>query len=149
MHAFLLRVSGQISGNEYDLTAIARDEAGESGVPHGSTLVAYADAVLGGDDVALSHARERLLQELGAEALVDAAAVVATFAMVDRIADATGIPLDGKVELMTQGIRSEVGADAFASASNTPRPGLLRRAIGRVLAIFLPMGFRLMRAIRR
>jgi len=37
----------------------------------------------------------RLTEALGTDALVDAAAVVANFNAIDRIADATGIPIDG------------------------------------------------------
>ena len=62
-------------------------------------LVAYAEAVIGdeqpgGGGQRLDRARRELLATLGPAALVDAAATVASFNAVVRVASATGIPLD-------------------------------------------------------
>ncbi len=95
------------------------DPSLESGIPHGEALLAFADAVLGEEDEVLDSARKRVLKELGPEALVDAAAVVATFMQMDRIADATGIPMDGAFLEQTREVRAELGLNRFASAQNT------------------------------
>ena len=48
--------------------------------------------------------------------MVDAAAVVANFCMMTRIADSTGTPLDaGTVDVSTE-IRSDLGIDSLVSA---------------------------------
>ena len=67
---------------------------GDTGIAHGDLLVAYAEAVVGDDEATLNAARDALLAAMGPEALVDAAATVASFNSVVRVASATGIPLD-------------------------------------------------------
>jgi hypothetical protein len=65
-----------------------------SDVPHGGTLLAFADAVLGRDAGALTRAREAVRLAVGSTGLSDAAAVIGGFDGITRIADATGIPLE-------------------------------------------------------
>ena len=89
-------------------------EAG--GVPHGALLVEFAEAVLDGDDARLSQARAALLDTIGSNALVDAAAVVGFFNAIDRVADATGIPLDPERVGQTADFRAALGLDAFTQA---------------------------------
>ena len=74
----------------------------------------FAEAVLGRDDGRLSRARIRLTEALGTDALVDAAAVVANFNAIDRIADATGIPIDAERVQLTADLRAQLGINAFA-----------------------------------
>jgi hypothetical protein len=89
--------------------------------------------MVGDDDAALASARGEVLDRLGPEALVDAASVASNFERMVRIADSTGIPLDGPVELMSEDLRGKLGIDRFAAAANTPESGLARRALGRVV----------------
>ena len=65
-----------------------------SDVPHGETLLAFADAVLGTDDDHLAVAREAMRHAVGEAGLSDAAAVIGGFDGITRIADAIGIPLE-------------------------------------------------------
>lgn len=51
---------------------------------------------------------------MGEEALVDAAAVCALFNAIDRVADATGIPLEPDKAADTAEMRRNLGIDAFA-----------------------------------
>jgi alkylhydroperoxidase family enzyme len=90
--------------------------ADDGGVPHGRALVGFAEAVLGDDDGALAAARAALLAGLGLAGLVDAAAVVGLFNAIDRVADATGIPLEPEKEAATSDFRAALGIDAFAAA---------------------------------
>lgn len=112
----LLRASSSTS--EIDLNA-ALNSATANGIPHSATLIAFAEAVLGTDDPTLNTARNTLLEELGPQALVDSAAIVATFMHMDRIADATGIPLDHTLTDSTSDLRGELGLNDFGSAQNT------------------------------
>ena len=75
---------------------------------------------MGRDDAVLTRRRDRLKKTIGAAAFVDTCAVIAAFNVVDRIADATGIPLDEPLFLMSAEVRSELGLARFASAVNTP-----------------------------
>ncbi len=102
---------------EVDLMA-AVDSSVDSGVPSGAELVAFAEAVLGKDDAVLAASRSALLREVGPAGFVDAAATVATFEQMDRIADSTGIPLDPG---MTQDFHGKLGLDRFGSAVNSPK----------------------------
>ena len=53
-------------------------------------------------------------------AFVDVCAVIAAFNVVDRVADATGIPLDPMLHAMSGDVREELELARFGSAANTP-----------------------------
>ena len=89
--------------------------AGDSGVPSGDRLIAFADAVVVAGNGDLVKAREALCAELGPDALVDAAAVVASFNAVVRIADASGIPIEEFKREAAAGIVAELGWDSTAA----------------------------------
>jgi hypothetical protein len=86
-------------------------------VPHGGTLIRFADAVLGDDNGALDQARLAVRRALGAVALSDAAAVVGWFNAIDRVADATGIPLEPDKAAASADFRAALGLDRFAVAN--------------------------------
>lgn len=88
-------------------------DGGVTGVPHGAELLAFAEAVVG--DGNLAAARAALLDRVGPEGLVDAAAIVAGFDATDRIADATGTQLDDYLESGTVELRAELGIDELAA----------------------------------
>lgn len=56
---------------------------------------------------------------MGGAALSDAAAVAALFNAIDRVADATGIPLEADKAAMTEGMRAQLGIDAFGKVPET------------------------------
>ena len=109
----MLRASATATGTKVDLKAITSDGAGDGGVPHGSLLTGFAEAVLGDDEAGLIAVRERVRDTIGDAALVDAAAVVANYSALDRVADATGIPLEAAKEAGTADLRAELGIDRF------------------------------------
>ena len=124
-----------MTGNTVDArTVVDPRSADGSGVAHADTLLAFADAMVGRDDAALAGARTAVIEQLGPEQLVDAAAVASNFERMVRIADATGIPLDAPLDAISVGLRAEIGIDAFGSAANTPRVSAPRRWLGRALA---------------
>jgi len=51
---------------------------------------------------------------------VDACALIAAFNVVDRVADATGIPLDPMLYAGSGDVREELGLARFGSSANTP-----------------------------
>jgi hypothetical protein len=109
---------------------VAGDADGTSGVPHGDVLTAFAEALVQGDDAALTAARTRLARALGPGGLVDAAAVASNFERMNRIADATGIPLDAPVAALSSDLRDALRLDRFASAAHTRRLGWIGRSVG-------------------
>jgi len=109
----LLRGSGQHAGDTYD-DRFAIDAETDSGVPHARLLLDFAEACVAGS-VELPGRREALRKTLSEAALVDAAAIIAIFQAVVKIADATGIPLeDAKAEISAE-FRAELGLNAFVA----------------------------------
>jgi hypothetical protein len=100
-----------------DLSAVNGAAAAQSGVAHGAELLAFTEAVMRGEGV--SEARARLRGVLSPAAYVEVAAVIGAFNVVDRIADATGIPLDDMMLAMSGDVRAELNLARFASSANT------------------------------
>ncbi len=119
----MLRASATATGTSVDLTAIVDDGAGDGGVPHGGLLTAFAEAALGDDESLLNDARQRVRDALGDAGLVDAAAVIANYSALDRVADATGIPLEPAKESGTADLRAELGIDAWRRPPLPARSG--------------------------
>lgn len=82
-------------------------------MPHATTLIEFGEAVLGDDANRQARARQSVYDALGSEGLVDAAAIVASFNAVVKIADATGIPLEDFKEAATQDLREALGLERF------------------------------------
>ena len=114
-------MSGQIAGAEVDLAAVA-DTSVDSGVKHGATLIAFTDAVMARDPDAIGRSREALATEMGPAAVVEAAGVMLMFNVVDRVADATGIPIDeGGAHDLRYAIGSELGMAGQAPEARAAR----------------------------
>lgn len=90
-------------------------DAARTGVPDAAVLLAFAESMLGDDALAQARARTALRATLGDAALVDAAALVASFNAVVKIADATGIPLEDYKARATESLRAGLGLDALRS----------------------------------
>jgi len=134
----MLRASIQSKGAEADLRGISKGaKAGDAGIAHGEKLARFAEAAVSGDPAELATARDALRDAAGSPALVDAAAVVGNFERMVRIADGTGIPLDGVVEALSGDFREELGLEGYAS-----RRLLGTGAIARALAPLLRGAFR-------
>jgi len=86
-----------------------------TGIRHGGLLIEFADAVLGDDEKRLAAARAAIVDAMGEAALVDAAGIAGLFNAIDRVADATGAPLEDWKADETAAMRAELGIDAFAA----------------------------------
>lgn len=115
----MLRASTRHVGLEADLRAIGKSGF-DPGVPHGTTLVEFSEAVMGRDPARLRRAREALAAAVGWAGVADSAAVAGNFQMMDRIANGCGIALDAVYEKSTRRYRNQLGMDAFPSAANSP-----------------------------
>jgi len=88
-------------------------------VPGGEELLRFVEAVdHGGQDV-LKATRDAVIEALGVEVMVDAAAVAAVFQMMNRVANATGTPLDDGIVDLTASVRTELELD-YLSATDQP-----------------------------
>ncbi len=113
-------MSGQTQGVDVELSGVNGAMEGDGGIVHGAKLLAFTDASMGGDDGALERERAALREVLTPEEFVDTCAIIGAFNVVDRIADATGIPLDDTLVSMSKDVCEELDLARFASAANTP-----------------------------
>lgn len=97
----------------------------------GPELVRFATAAVTDLDD-LGGAREALRSVVGDAGLVEAAATVAAFEGLNRIADATGIQLDDSLAADTADFRGKLGIDDFAVADGKVPP---TEVSGRALSV--------------
>ena len=98
-----------MADKDYDLRAVAKGRASDDNIRAANELLAFADAVVLDQREEIDAARASLIAALGEAALVDAAGVIAAYEHVDRVADASGIPIeDFKIE-PTAEIRARFG----------------------------------------
>ena len=110
----MLRASCSAMGEEIDAVAVVQGEV--DAVPFGRLLVAFVDATIGNDRHAAATARSALAAAAGDGAVVDAAAVIANFEMMTRLADATGARATAERAAELYEERARLGLDRFESA---------------------------------
>ena len=108
----MLRASAQVTTTPLEPRAIT-DRSLDPLLPHGMALLDFVDALLMRSEPDLTQAREKLLEDMGPASLVDAAAVVGNFQMMNRIADATGMPVGKGTLKRTKEWRELLGLDRF------------------------------------
>jgi hypothetical protein len=108
----MLRASTDAQLQNRDPGAIAVDGA----VSRSALLERFVTGVVGADAAVAEAARADLIDQLGAEWLLDASAVVANFEMMTRLADATGARLRPEQLVASASMRAELGLDTFPSA---------------------------------
>ena len=108
----MLRASTDAQLQNPDSEAIAVDDA----VSRSVLLEQFVAGVVGTDAAVAEAARADLVDQLGAEWLIDASAVIANFEMMTRLADATGARLRPEQLVASATMRDELGLDAFPSA---------------------------------
>jgi hypothetical protein len=126
----MLRASIEYSGENAQVSGIAEGaKGGDAGIEHGALLTAFAEAAVRGDGAELDTARDALRAAAGSDIVVDAAGVIGNFERMVRIADGTGIPLDGIVDALTADFRGDLGLDDLESRrllKRGPLSGLLQ-----------------------
>jgi hypothetical protein len=86
-----------------------------SGVEYGHLLIAFAEAMVGDDEEALTHVRHAVIEGISPEAMVDAAGVASNFERMVRIADSTGIQLDARMAALSQEVRDALQLERFTA----------------------------------
>jgi hypothetical protein len=87
----MLRASAHQTGRPVQLSAIAHPDR-DSLLPAGRELLEFVTALIRGAED-LSRARDRLVRVVGTAGAVRAAAVAGNFQMMNRLVDATGVPI--------------------------------------------------------
>ena len=111
-HAGMLRWSAETTGRAWDPRSIT-DPSVDPLLPGGRELVALVDATHGSDPGELDRARRGVQDVLGDAALVDAAGVIGNFNQMNRLADATGIPVSARWLERTADLRAATGIERF------------------------------------
>ena len=106
-----LRASSKKAGCDADVTVITSDAPRDGGVLHGRLLIELVDAVIDAN-ADPAPARARLVAAAGPGLLVEAGAVLGMFHWNDRVADATGAPLDDFHLDYRRKIGAKLGLDA-------------------------------------
>jgi hypothetical protein len=131
-----------MQGDGVDINVVNEGAALEnSGVAHADILTAFVDAVVKENRNDIASARDTVESVMGWEALVDSACIIGNFQRMNRIADATGIELDAPVQAASDGIKTQLGLDKFATAANTKPASRIAKFLGKIL---LPIAVRFM-----
>ena len=114
----MLSWSGTEQGMEVDLVSVQATTGGVA-VNFASELVSFATAATNydanDDDSALATSREALISTLGLAATIDAAAVIANFEMMTRLADSTGARMTTDTIANRVDISAAMGVDKVVS----------------------------------
>ena len=118
----MLSWSGTEQGMEVDLVSVQAATGGVA-VNFASELVSFATAATNydtsdetsDDDSTLATSREALISTLGLAATIDAAAVIANFEMMTRLADSTGARMTTDTVSDRAGIAAAMGVDKVVS----------------------------------
>lgn len=101
----MLRASAHATGTPVELRAIT-DRSDDPLIEAGCELLAFVTALIH-DDAALSGARAALRDAAGLDAVVRASAVAGNFQMMNRLVDATGVPIGASL----RAIAPDLGLD--------------------------------------
>ncbi len=138
----MLRASINYHGLDENMQVVTEGaKAGETGILHGEQILAFVEAAVRGDAAQLAQARDALRTAAGSEALVEAAAVLGNFQRQVRIADGTGIPLDGMMVGASNDLRQELGLNDFQTRRETEL-GPVARGAATVLRGTMKIGLR-------
>ena len=111
----MLSWSSTEAGAAADLAALA-EGTGDGGLPFGAELVAFTEAIGGTDVAAIETTRAALVDAAGEAFMVDAAAVVANFEMMTRVADGTGARFPDDTTGSRAVLAETLGISALTSA---------------------------------
>ena len=106
----MLRESAAATGRRADLSAVV-DRSVVPRLAAGVELLDFVDAVLLGGDV--DGVRSRLEAVVGRAGVVDAAGVVGNFEMMNRVADATGMPVSRGSRRANADLIEDLGLERF------------------------------------
>ena len=111
-HSLMLRASSETTETPVDPRALA-DRSIDPLIPGGHELLDLVDAVVPVSTASTDTVRSMVVDQLSPDALVDAVGVIGNFELMNRIADATGIPVGKGALARTEQWRSDLHLDRF------------------------------------
>ena len=128
--------SVELTGGSIDFDGLTDPSCTEiKGVPDSRELLQFANACMGVEGADLETARQALVDRMGSAAMIDTAGVVSNFQRMVRIADATGIPTDGPMQVMSEDLREQLGINRYVSAANTGQPSLFKQLMLKLIGV--------------
>lgn len=112
-HTGMLRWSASETDTPVDVRAVT-DPSIDPLVPDGEILLRFVDAVLEGRP---DEGRQEATAALGIAAVIDAAAVIGNFQMMNRVADGTGMPVGKGSRARSAALIEQLGLDRFDHTS--------------------------------
>jgi len=106
----MLRESIKSKDGNFKLSSITEGIKDDQDIPYAGLLAEFAENVVSRNGKKLNDLRAAIVEHLGGEAFIDAAATASGFHGVVRIADATGIPY---LNHMSSEVSSELDVDNF------------------------------------
>ena len=132
----MLRESVELTGGSIDFDGLTDPSCTKiKGVPDSRELLQFANACMGVEGADLETARQALVDRMGSAAMIDTAGVVSNFQRMVRIADATGIPTDGPMQVMSEDLREQLGINQYVSAANTGQPSLFKQLMLKLIGV--------------
>lgn len=110
-HTGMLSWSASATGTPVDVEAVV-DPRVDPLMPGGGDLIGLVDAVLA-QSPTRDTAAATVIERLGPPALVNAAAVIANFQMMNRVADGTGMPVGKGSRLRNADLIARLGLERF------------------------------------
>jgi len=98
-----------------DLSVIV-DGEGDGGFEDGEILIKIAEQSISLKENSFDEIRISAITQMGPKKYVDALAVAAIFNSLDRVANATGIPIEQTKVEITEGVRENLGLNDLATA---------------------------------
>lgn len=114
---------------------VDREFVGDVGLPHSAELLAFTNAAHTGVPD-LDSARQALRDSVGDDGVAEAAATIAVFNGLVRVADGTGIRLDDGLNAFSSNDRAALGINAFAGAANSPQLANASGTVGSIGDLF-------------
>jgi hypothetical protein len=96
--------------------SVIADGEGDGGIEDGDILIKIAEVSVSLKEKSFDEIRNVAVEQIGPDKYVDAVAVAAIFNSLDRVANATGIPIEQTKVEMTEGVRKNLGLDQMATA---------------------------------
>ncbi|MBU1228201.1 MAG: hypothetical protein KJ698_13445 [Actinobacteria bacterium] len=117
-HTGMLSSSASATGTPVNLAAVT-DPGVDPLIPGGAALAGFVEVVLRQSPTRAAAAAE-VAARLGAPALVNAAAVIANFQMMNRVADGTGMPVGRGSRIRNADVIARLGLERFDHSDGAP-----------------------------
>ena len=132
----MLRESVELTGGSIDFEGLTDPSCTEiRGVPNSRELLQFANACIGVEGADIATARGALADSMGAGAMIDTAGVISNFQRMVRIADATGIPSDGPMQVLSEDLREQLGINEYVSAANSSPAPFFKRLMLKLIGV--------------